>query len=264
MNLNTNSINIVPESPPQVGSDLYCIKPTYHPRSKAVSLDTPDAPPYWTPNRIRLSLLYQYDVYALAQRLMRTGALKTVLDVGSGPGMKSKELLLPFADRLVLIDQPSTRKTATQNNPSAKFVGADLENPAVRLSEKFDLVVCSDVVEHLANPNPCMKFIFDHLTDSGVAVLSTPERDIVRGPDCDRSPNEDHVREWNSAEFAKYVSSQGFRIIDQLLLSQMRLSWYERILRRFVGWSTRSAKWHGCQTLIVGKIIDQSAAPPRP
>lgn len=73
---------------------------------------------------------------------------------------------------------------------------------------KADLVVCADVIEHVADPDALMRFIARVAKDR--VVISTPDRDLVYagrtryrfGPPA----NPAHVREWNMDEFNRYVA----------------------------------------------------------
>jgi 2-polyprenyl-3-methyl-5-hydroxy-6-metoxy-1,4-benzoquinol methylase len=46
--------------------------------------------------------------------------------------------------------------------------------------ESFDLVLCSEILEHVAEPHALLAAIFDRLSPEGILVLSTPNVEIVR------------------------------------------------------------------------------------
>src|SRR5205823_3527718 len=70
-----------------------------------------------------------------------------------------------------------------------------------------DLVICADVIEHVADPEALMRFLVSATTDW--IVISTPDRDLVYsgrskyrfGPPS----NPAHVREWTMSEFRAFV-----------------------------------------------------------
>jgi SAM-dependent methyltransferase len=205
---------------------------------------------FWTPERLRTSARYQYFVYVLCRDLMRARRLRSFLDVGSGPGAKVAELIAPDCDDLLLLDQPSARELVARQLPHAGFVAADLDALELDLGRRFDLIVCADVLEHLKDPRGCVRFIRSHLAAGGVAVLSTPERDNLRGPDCMASPHPEHVREWNAAEFRAFVESCGLAVERQLLMPQLRSTRLERVASRWLGRFVLRRRWAGCQVLV--------------
>ena len=230
--------------------ETFCIKADYQHRPDALSFEQDQAGTYWTADRVRRSLDFQRDVYDLGRRLLRGSGSRNVLDVGCGPALKTRQLLADSSTRVVLLDQPSVGAVVRANWPGANFVPADLERGELDLGERFDLVICADVVEHLVDPRPCMRLIRRHLAKDGVAVISTPERNVVRGVGCTGSPNPQHVREWSRDEFRDFVRASGFRVVEQELLPQARLGPAERALRRLLQPMLRSARWHGCQCVV--------------
>jgi SAM-dependent methyltransferase len=200
-------------------SETYFIKPGYEVNTPDRATSQPSGN-YWSDARIRSSMAFQYHVYQKAKDLIKGRGLHTVLEVGCGPGRKFKRLIWPHCDDSVLIDVPSCAPLIETILPKATFIGVDLETVSLALGRQFDLIVCADVVEHLANPDSCLRFMHSHLAPSGYCVVSTPERDLVRGMDSCRPPNPAHVREWNRQEFATLLQSRGFRIIEHSLYPQ--------------------------------------------
>src|SRR5262249_39232024 len=65
-------------------------------------------------------------------------------------------------------------------------------------------------IEHVQNPTPLIQNIRKLLKHAPVALISTPERDRVRGFDHMGPPgNIHHIREWNLAELRQFLSDQG-------------------------------------------------------
>lgn len=72
------------------------------------------------------------------------------------------------------------------------------------------LIICSDVIEHLVHPEHLMQTLSSHLRFVPAMVLSTPERDLVRGIlDTGPPANPSHVREWNRAELGRLLRKSG-------------------------------------------------------
>jgi SAM-dependent methyltransferase len=231
------------------GVDRFCIKAGYR-HNAARSYDREQDTGFWSAERLADAAAYQRPVYQLARDLLRARVGKNVLDVGSGPGTKLAELFAPICRDLVLIDHPSLRALVDQHLPDAQFVAADLDALDVELGRRFDLIVCADVLEHLAHPDDCARFIREHLADGGRAVLSTPERDHLRGRDCMHSPHPDHVREWNAAEFRSFLERCGLAVERQMLVPHLPLRGFERVLHRIFGPIALRRRWASCQIAV--------------
>jgi len=230
-------------------AERFWIKPDYRARAPH-SFDAGGAERYWTPERIARSHLHQHPVYALCRRLLRARGAQSFLDVGSGPGTKVAELIAPLCGDVVLVDQPSSQPLVARLLPGARFVPANLEAPELSLGRGFDLVVCADVLEHLADPTRCVRFIREHLAPGGRAVISTPERDRLRGRDCRESPHPEHVREWNAVEFRAFLEHSGLAVLRQRLLPPQRVGRCEGIAAQLFGGIARRARWSACQALV--------------
>jgi SAM-dependent methyltransferase len=231
------------------GAGRFGIKPGYRENAPR-SFDRAAGARYWTEERIAASSRYQHAVYRLCRDLLRSRAARSFLDVGSGPGTKVAELIAPLCSDLVLIDQPSSREIALRCVPGARFVAADLDALDLDLERSFDLIVCADVLEHLKQPDACARFIREHLAEGGRAVLSTPERDNLRGRECMTSPHPEHVREWNAAEFRAFVESCGLVVERQILLPAERTHPLELAVSRRLGRYLLRRRWGANQALV--------------
>lgn len=231
------------------GADRFCIKPGYRHNAPRSSGPEPDAA-FWSAQRLADAAAYQRPVYELCRDLLRERGGRSVLDVGSGPGTKLAALIAPICRDLVLIDHPSLCALVEQQLPGVRFVAADLDALDLALGRRFDLIVCADVLEHLAHPDACARFIRDHLADEGRAVLSTPERDHLRGRDCMHSPHPDHVREWNAAEFRAFLESCGLVVEEQRTTPHVPLRGLERVASRVLGRMALRWRWASCQVAV--------------
>lgn len=202
-------------------SETYFIRADYRPRPPRAH--APELPPdYWNAARIRMSRSYQRQVYTRARSLLREHGYRSVIDVGCGPATKLVEILRPLVREAVGADvAPAIDYCRRTHAGAAEFHVVDLERPALDLGRTFDLVVCSDVIEHLADPDPLLRFLPGLLAPGGLIVLSTPEREELRGAAALTSTNPEHVREWSRVELAAYLDARGFEILEQLLLPPM-------------------------------------------
>jgi SAM-dependent methyltransferase len=231
------------------GAADFCLKPGYRQNPVRTAEVEQDAA-YWTVARIRASTWFQHPVYRICRELLRARRARSFLDVGCGPGTKVAELIVPHCQDLVLIDREGAGEMVARRVPSARFFAADLDELDLELGQDFDLIVCADVLEHLKDPRVAVRFIRAHLAHGGRAVLSTPERDHLRGPGGMASPHPEHVREWNAAEFRAFVESCGLVVELQLWLPQGGRSRLELALARRLGRYVLRRRWGACQALI--------------
>lgn len=229
----------------------YFIKQGYQPNLTAQTFEQQPMKSYWNRKRLRMSRIFQWQVYQACQQHLLTEKGKSLLEIGPGPATKTALLLAQHVEQLVLVDQPSLKEIIQQRLPQANFMSANLEAPELQFDTPFDVVLCADVIEHLADPDPCLELIRSAIGSTGTAFISTPERDILRGHDCQSSPHPSHVREWNQAELAAYLESRGFEILSHVLLPQGKLSMLQSLKKSFASSTDRRAEWFGCQMAVV-------------
>ncbi|MFQ5513145.1 MAG: class I SAM-dependent methyltransferase [Myxococcota bacterium] len=150
---------------------------------------------------------WQREVYDLALRLARQSGARRILDVGCGSGYKLVRWFGAPEFRTIGVDLPDTVAVLRERYPEREWLALDLEREDM-LRFRADVVIASDVIEHLADPDLLLRFLAG--CDAGAIVLSTPEaatlvarreRDPLGPP---RNPH--HVREWTWTEFSRYVS----------------------------------------------------------
>lgn len=70
-------------------------------------------------------------------------------------------------------------------------------------NESFDIVSSLECIEHVQNPTVLLAEIVRVLRPGGIAVISTPNKDITGS----KFLNEHHLREWSMNEFQKLLSN---------------------------------------------------------
>ncbi|WP_374328365.1 methyltransferase domain-containing protein [Azonexus sp.] len=150
---------------------------------------------------------WQLEVYLHAYSLMKKHELKSVVDYGCGSGFKLIKYLGEFETTgYELLDNVNKLR---DKYPDRNWCPSSFSE---NVFFSTDLVICSDVVEHLVDPNQLMFFL--ERQDFKYLVLSTPDRNLVRGfEDMGPPANLAHVREWSYIEFRRYVSDW-FDIVD--------------------------------------------------
>jgi len=151
----------------------------------------------------------QNEVYSFCKTLVEKNSFNSVLDIGCGSAFK---LMKYFSDN---------ETVGIETEPCFSFLNAKYPNRKWLLSgetSKFfpeekissDLVICSDVIEHIIDPDNLLEYISK--LDFKYLVISTPDRDVLKHfsgyEDCENGPpiNLAHVREWNFNELYSYLS----------------------------------------------------------
>jgi len=207
---------------------------------------------YWTNKRISSSHYFQYHIYEFAADHFKKNDMKSVLDIGAGPGTK----LLLFFDlekiELDLIDQPGMDEVVLKKCPKGSFFGHNLEDDSFSTGKTYDMIICADVIEHMNNPTALLNIIKNHMHSETVCVLSTPERDMRRGKSNFQSPNKAHVREWSYDEMKKYVSSEGLKIVHHRNMPLKKLGAFSYWISQIILYKKIfTPNWFGNQLLLL-------------
>lgn len=215
----------------QQKSDTYCIREDYVARAESTTFEDEDAGSYWNADRLATTLSFQYDVYRIAYEMAakRSGRVR-MLDVGCGPARKHNLFHSGPSLEVTLVDQPTVRDIAVRYVPDAEFHPVNLETAELDLGQEFDIVICADVVEHLVDPDPCLRFIKKHTSKDGVALISTPERERLYGMAQLTSGHPCHIREWSFSEFSAFILSRGLGIDQHVILHQQRSHWLSQLV----------------------------------
>jgi len=186
--------------------DRYCIADGYHARER---------PEHH--NDIGFTDDYQLEVYELARELMRTEHMRTVLDVGCGSGYKLVKYLGEF--ETVGVETEPCLSYLRRSYPTREWLesgepGRGFGKP---VATSFDLVMCSDVIEHLVDPDALISFVKS--IESRYVLFSTPDREVLARHEKWNAPalgpplNPAHVREWTSDELRQYLGLH-FRVLQ--------------------------------------------------
>lgn len=192
---------------------------------------------------VRDSMVSQYRVYEYARKLIKRHNLKSVLDIGCGVGTKLELLILPVCKNITGIDECDTIVWCKKNYHWGEWHADNLENPKLKLNKKYDLIICSDVIEHLMHPENLIEVIKQYSHPRTLIILSTPDRDAVYGSKQMGAPrNLYHYQEWNRKELRRYMEYEGFKIIKHfniyatILLPFLRTGWIGSIAWIFAKW----------------------------
>jgi 2-polyprenyl-3-methyl-5-hydroxy-6-metoxy-1,4-benzoquinol methylase len=141
-------------------------------------LDTLDSNEWENTTRVHekgWEIRYEYEA-KLVQEIIKEGAAKTVLEIGSGPGHLSQLVQKDLEVDYHLVDKPFAEKFFKENNFKGKFfvkdIAIDLDTNG--LNSSYDLVICNDVLEHLLAPSNVLRKIHALTTETSQVLISVP------------------------------------------------------------------------------------------
>ena len=151
----------------------------------------------------------QLEVYLYALGLMKKHGLRSVADVGCGSAYK---LITYLGDYNTLgLEVAANIPALRERYPGRQFAESDFQGKP----PTADVVICSDVIEHLTDPDALLFFL--RRATCRFLIIATPTRiDKLRflwqKPKHLTVPrNIHHVREWTEKEFARYLAAGGFQ-----------------------------------------------------
>jgi len=161
---------------------------------------------------------FQREVYQKARTICDQESYKTILDIGCGSAYK---LVKFFRDKKIIgLELEPNLSFIKKKYPLYDFRESDFNNPP---QDEVDLIICSDVLEHVLDPDELLRFI--NKVNFKTLVLSTPERGAIQelqrsfGWEVEENGppyNKMHIREWTLGELQEYMS-QFFDIKQQYI-----------------------------------------------
>lgn len=157
----------------------------------------------------------------------------TVLEIGCGEGHVTELILSSGVSNVLATDISISlidENTARIKDPRATFVTADLMSLSVK--DRYDLVVCCEVLEHLEDPDRAVDILHD--LEARDYVLSVPREPIWRIMNMCRGA---YLSDFgNSPGHIKHFSQQGFlKLIERkFVVSELHtpLPWTVVLCRR--------------------------------
>lgn len=154
---------------------------------------------------------------------------KTALDVGCGAGLLC-EPLARLGARVTGMDAAPENVAAASAHAAQSGLAIDYRSGSVEdlRGERFDLVTCLEVVEHVVDPAPFVAGLARAVAGGGLLLLSTPNRTMASrvalisiGEGLGQIPRGTH--DWDKfrtpEEMTALMTGAGLRIIDTRGLS---------------------------------------------
>ena len=145
---------------------------------------------------------------------------KKILDIGSGNGYLCN-VLNNYCEEIVGIEPSKIGyKISTKEYTKIKFYNISCYDDPSKLKQKFDLVISTEVIEHLFYPKKLIEFANSCLKKNGHLILTTPYHgylknlaiSLLNGWDRHFMAHRDggHIKFWSTKTLNKLLQSYGF------------------------------------------------------
>jgi len=170
--------------------------------------------------------------------------IQTIADIGCGEGSNLLFIRSQFPKaKLFGFDVSNTAIEAAKLNVNAEFALLDIQKEVPL--QKFDLVFCSDVVEHLEDDITAIRNI-KQITN-GYAVIAT-----VQGRMRTNEKNIGHFRNYAYGELKQKVESAGFEILQVV---EWGFPLYSPLFRDIISFFPASEKFSYGKYSIAKKLV---------
>lgn len=159
-----------------------------------------------------------------------------VLDIGCGSGTIS---LYVSSKGNAVLGTDISEKAVSAAKESAEVLGLrnasfkSMDFLGANFQEKFDFIICSEVLEHLAGDNYALKKIYELISENGILFLTVPSENapihklrklLFRNDTFDKEVG--HLRRYSKFNIAALLKKNKFEIIEIKLA--------EGVLRNFL------------------------------
>lgn len=145
-----------------------------------------------------------------------------ILDVGCGRGWTSN-LLSKYGNVLGIDPVASVIEYGRELYPNIGLMALGLEDYcSLYPEEKYDLIVCTEVLEHIVDKPQFLKKIKNLLSDNGYVILSTPRKEIQEEWIERFGDPKQPIEEWISSDDLRGLFDEcGFKQISYKSASQL-------------------------------------------
>ncbi|MCO6473448.1 MAG: class I SAM-dependent methyltransferase [Melioribacteraceae bacterium] len=156
-------------------------------------------------------------VYYTVEQYLKENDVKKILEIGSGYGYLTYALRKRGYEVLGTDISRNAVETAQQLF-GGKFIASAADELKNLLKEKYDLIIASEVIEHVKSPIEFVKNLAELLSNNGSLLLTTPNKDFSK-----------RAKIWRTAHppvHISWLSYKSFEEISKLLnLSCSKISY---------------------------------------
>lgn len=142
---------------------------------------------------------------AIIRRMVGPSAGLSILEVGCGAGHILR--LFPYA-RLTGVDISSEALAAAERNLGG-YDATLIHGDVTGIDGSYDRVICSEVLEHVEDPNAMLATIARALAPGGLAVITVPNERVIQAVKAPLRPfmrvdwggDDYHAHHWRPREF---------------------------------------------------------------
>ena len=141
----------------------------------------------------------------------------SLLEIGTGSGFFISQIEKEYPEaNLVGIEYDPRLVSLTKSKvKKAKIIQGNAEDIQLN-SEKFDIIVSLQVIEHLYKPELMIKSVKDHLTNDGIFIFTTPNLKCLSEKVMKEKWHgyrEDHVSLKSVNEWQDFTEKEGFECV---------------------------------------------------
>lgn len=158
----------------------------------------------------------QSNIYTFAAHLARQFGCSYILDIGCGTHTTELARLIPEF-QIVGVDTSAAVAACQRKITAGHWIEWDFDSAGLF---PFDpeivssaVVICTDLIQRVQYPEYLLENIRWLLNTAPVALISTPERDLISsGADFHPSIVAEHIHEWNLQEFSALLATSGLKL----------------------------------------------------
>ena len=159
-----------------------------------------------------------------------------LLDLGCGNGSLSNLIAQQGYEVVGVEESASGVKVASQSYPDCHFIGASISAlPYAELENSFDVVLSTEVIEHLLYPRDLLRDAKKCLKPNGCLILTTPYHGYIKNLAIAASGKMDkhfnplwdvgHVKFFSVATLTTLLESSGYRNIQFKFAGKIPYLW---------------------------------------